>query len=813
MHAFLQLFAMVVLWLATPAGAAGTATPAPPPPPAIDMSGLPEGAVFRPENRDGSPHQVELRLLTDREAARPGDTVRLGLWLDQDEGWHTYWKFNPEVGMPTEITWTVPSGSQTTPYAYPVPQRFEVEGIVSYGYDDQAFFFTEITLPSDLPPGTASLGASATWLTCEVNCIPGEGKVASTLEILPSDNPQAEPGPFAPIFDHFKEQHPLPSSSLSEWLTIESQFEPKTGLKPDAPWTLTFILRPAQGRAIGPHEPLGEDSWPTLIHDNDKDALWVDETTIEPQPDGSLRVVLKGEAYEVPKPAPISIGGLWQVQIDETWFRTELGLEVPWDPSAVGPGEGGEELGSASVALAEGASPFVDDPVCQGMTAGLASVDPQGPSSNDGIMNVILMLLGAFAGGLLLNIMPCVLPVITLKLYGLVEQRTDSTRERVTEGLAYTGGILASFIALAAAVVIAKVSFGQSVGWGVQFQSPIYVAVLAAIVFAFGLSLFGVFEIPALGANQAAQASYKEGPAGYFLTGVFATLLATPCSAPFLGSAMGFAFSQPPVVILIFFAVAGLGLAAPFLLIALIPALYKLLPQPGPWMETFKQLMGFTLIATTLWLVSVLSAQVSLDATLGFVFFLGVVGLSSWVYGHFGGIAASWSRQMLALAAALAVLVGGGYLFVDLTPQARALSDAEGDGKIPWQLMTEERMASILARYRDGQSDALYEGRPLFLDFTAEWCLTCKVNEKTVIETDTVAQIFRETNAVPLKGDWTNYDPNITSWLGCYQRAGVPFYVVLPADPNAPAIPLGEALTPGIIREAMERAGQPHQPS
>jgi thiol:disulfide interchange protein len=795
-----QVFVLLLAWIGAPAVAAGTASPPPPPPPTVAFD-LPTTAVHRPTNRDGSPHQVELRLLTDRDAARPGDTVRLGLWLAQDPGWHTYWKFNPDVGMPTEIVWGLPSGAEAPPYAYPIPQRFELEGIVSYGYDDQAFLFTTVQVPIGAAPGPTELTARATWLTCEVNCIPGEGEVKTSITVLPTDAAAPQANRYAALFDHFAAQHPLPVQAAAALVTITGALEPADGLRPNSPFKVTFTIRPAPGRALGAHAPTGDDTWPTLVHLNNKDALFVESTTLAVNDDGSWTVEIAGEAYEVPEPHPIEIGGLWQLHVGDTWVRTEATVLAPWAEGVVG----------AAVAtdgpplLAEGASPFVDDAVCQSMTAGLGST-PATSDGEGGVVHVALMLLAAFAGGLLLNIMPCVLPVITLKLYGLVEQRTDSTGQRITEGVAYTAGILASFVALAIAVVIAQVGFGQSVGWGFQFQSPTYVAALAAIVFAFGLSLFGVFEIPAFGANQAAQASYKEGPAGYFLTGIFATLLATPCSAPFLGSAMGFAFSQPPAVIVLFFAVAGLGLAAPFLLIAVIPALYRLLPQPGPWMETFKQIMGFTLVATTLWLVSVLSAQVSMGATLSFLFFLGMVGLASWVFGHFGGLAASWGRQLGAFAGALVVLGLGGWAFLDLTPEARELSDVEGDGKIKWQLLTEPRMASVLARYREGQHDALYAGKPLFLDFTAEWCLTCKVNEKTIIETQAVADLFREHGAVPLKGDWTNYDANITSWLGCYRRAGVPFYVVLPGDPTLPAIPLGEALTVGTIRAALEQA-------
>ena len=898
------------------------------------MTGHPTSAVFRPTNNDETPHQVEMRLLTDKPSARPGETVRLGVQLVQDKGWHTYWKVNYEVGQPTNIEWKLPAGATHSDYEYPIPQRFELEEIVSYGYDDQVVFFTEVSIPDDATPGPTTLGAAAEWLTCEAQCIPGKGTVELPFEIV---DEQVEPAvnKAAALFDHYAEQHPDAFAVDDAPFTIEHTLEPAK-LKPNEEFTATFLVKPKEGHTLGDHKPIGADHWPTLLPISDVDATYVEfgGITIDKQDDGSLKIVMKGMAFEVEEPRDLPIGGLFRLEVDGKIVQQEHTVQMPWDEAAlaaIAAAAQEENPDAAAVALPTG-EPGVDEAACATMIGGADAVT----EADTGWATVVLMLLGAFAGGLILNIMPCVLPVLTLKVYGLIEQKEEGSKDRITQGVAYTAGILASFLVLAIAVVIVKVVLGQNVGWGFQFQYPGYVATLAAIVFAFGLSLFGVFEIPVVGANSAASAGQKEGPVGYFMTGVFATLLATPCSAPFLGSAMGFAFSQSALVIVAFFLLVGLGLAAPFLLIAFVPAMYKILPPPGAWMDTFKQLMGFTLVATTMWLLYVLSAQVSLAGTLGFVAFLAVLGLGCWIYGHFGGVAASMGRQLAAFAAAAAIVTLAGFLLLDFggtaevgalfelpplalsavilvvftaamvlfgivpvpgipkaghepspagtgvhiggfvllgvasgllytfaaltspnaalglvgfsgalaaglwfvghfanssvawrmagwanaivvvaagawyfevwNPGSAAVDSGGEEGGIEWQDFNDDRMASVLGRYRESETDVYYAGKPLFIDFTAEWCLTCKVNEKTVIETAIVEQAMHEHDVVPLKGDWTNHNENITSWLSCYGRAGVPYYVVLPADPSQPAIPLGEAVTTSSIIEAIEKA-------
>lgn len=766
---------MVAVWAVVVglAFAGGQSSPKPPPPPAVDFSVLPPSASVRPTNGDGKPHQVHARLLVDQATVTPGQPFRVGVHLTQDPGWHTYWRSPGDIGLPTEITWQLPDGTVVEPYAFPVPQRFEQEGIVSFGYDDQVLFFSTVTLPATVPAGEVVVAADARWLVCETSCIPGEVKLSLPVTV----GAAAAPGPLAPIFDHYAKQHPVEAVSVAD-LAVETALN-ASAFQPESKFQAAFLLTSPTGAAFGP--PPAKGTWPVFTPIVGFDWM-ITETKISAV-DGGLLVVLSGETF-APDPLPTAdrIGGLFQVELGGKLVQTEITTPVPWV--------------AAGAAVTPSSSPL------WALASGQAAAAPVVAAPAEEAQSLPLMLAMALFGGLLLNIMPCVLPVLTLKLYGLVEQADLGAAGRQRAGVAYTAGILASFLALAGAVIALQSTLG-AVGWGFQFQWPPYVAALATIVFAFGLSLFGVFEIPAFGEDAAAEASSKDGMAGYFMTGVFATLVATPCSAPFLGTALGFAFSQTAPVILLFFGVIGFGLALPFLVIAFVPALFRLMPQPGEWMITFKQLMGFTLVATTVWLVDVLAAQIGSDRATGFLAFLVAVGLGAWVFGHWGGLAASRGRQLAAGGVGVAIAVGAGVGFLDL----RLLEEAECattdtevdvaslsfDEHIPWVPFSDAQVASLA-------------GSPVFIDFTADWCLTCKVNERTVLETDTVRAAMAEHGVVPLKADWTRRDPEITAWLQRYGRAGVPFYIVLPSDRSRDAIVLGEVVTPAGVVSALAAA-------
>lgn len=748
--------------------AAGTATAKPAAPPTVNFSTLSESASLRPDNSNGEPHQAHARLLSDKDSVAPGETFRVGLHLAQDTNWHTYWKSPGDIGLPTYIEWSLPDGATNTEYSFPIPQRFEHEGIVSFGYEDEVLFFTEVTLPLDQAAGVLTIGAKADWLVCEISCIKGE--VELTTEIRVGEDSVSL---FASTFDHYALQHPVPLTDTP--VTVSSLFD-VSGIKVDAPFKAAFKIAAKEGHTL--QIPTSDALWPTYTAIAG-DEWMINNTRVAPDSDGNLVVVVEAEAF-APDPLPENdqIGGLFQVQVDGQWYRFETVTRMPW----VGPETVVQTDLNSNAFFLQAPADVAPNPAQQGSSS------------------LLYMMLMALVGGLLLNIMPCVLPVLTMKLYGLVEQSEISAKDKKAAGLAYTAGILASFVALAIAVVIAQKTIG-GVGWGFQFQYPPYVATLATIVFAFGLSLFGVFEIPAFGEQAASDASAKEGPMGYFVTGVFATLVATPCSAPFLGTALGFAFAQPPMVIVAFFAVIGFGLALPFLLVSFVPTLFKLLPQPGQWMVTFKQLMGFTLMATTVWLVDVLGAQIGATNATAFLGFLTFVALGCWVFGNWGGLAETGKRQLTAFAAALLIIAFGASRFLildfpeeeDCGVQAVQNTGLDFSHEVPWQPFSNEAVASL-------------SGKPIFIDFTADWCLSCKVNEKTILETDKVRKAMATYGTIPLKADWTRRDEEIGAWLTKYGRAGVPFYLVIPADPNAPAISLGEVITPTSVINALKQA-------
>jgi thiol:disulfide interchange protein len=742
--------------------AQGAGVSLPPPgwvaPPDVPFADVPQSASKRPENQPGKPHQVHARLLFDQDQVGPGQTLRVGLHLEQDKNWHTYWKSPGDIGLPTSIQWSTPPGVVSTPYEYPVPHKFELQGIVSYGYEDEVVLFTEMTFPADMATGPVTIGLEASWLVCEVSCIPGGVSLERTIEVV-ADWP-GTPSAAAAVFDHAASFHP---QALPDDLSITGTVSPPA-VKPEAPFTVTLDVKHGEGverDATGwPFfVPIAGDQWMIL------------DTQFAPI-DGGTRITLAGETF-APESIPTddAVGGLFQLKVGEQHIRSEFSVPLIWEGAA---------------------APAVDSTT--------TAADSEGPRPEPESKGFLPMLLMAFLGGMLLNIMPCVLPVLSLKIYSLVESSESDASHRQQAGLGYTIGVIGSFLALGAAVVVLKSVMGIQVGWGFQFQAPEYVIGLGTIVFVFGLSLLGVFEVPAFGATSMASAQNKEGMVGHILTGAFATFLATPCSAPFLGTGMGFAFTLPSWGILLFFGVAGLGLAAPFLAIAYVPALAGLLPKPGAWMDTFKQVLGFTLVATTVWLLDVVASQTGQAGAVGFVAFLFAVSLACWILGQWAGPIATNRSKVVALIVALGVTALGGKTFLvtefatpEVVDSGTVKADLDFSEAVPWQSFSEERVAAL-------------KGHPVFIDFTADWCLSCKANEKTVLESETVRMAMKEHGIVPLKADWTRRDPVITEWLQRFGKAGVPFYLMLPADGSKAPIPLPEVITPGIVIDGFKAA-------
>ncbi|MDN5354601.1 MAG: hypothetical protein PWQ09_1357 [Candidatus Cloacimonadota bacterium] len=420
----------------------------------------------------------------------------------------------------------------------------------------------------------------------------------------------------------------------------------------------------------------------------------------------------------------------------------------------------------------------------------LPAAEPKPATSFPKTLQYLLM---AFLGGIILNVMPCVLPVLSIKAMSLVKQSQQDRKHIFQGSMAYTLGILFSFIVLAAIIIILKTT-GESVGWGFQFQSPGFVMALLIVIFVFALSLFDVFIIRAPGMQVATKASSKGGLTGSFLSGIFAVLLATPCTAPLLGAALGFAFSQPPLMILAIFLLIGLGLAFPFIIIGIWPKAIRIIPKPGEWMNIFKEVMGFLLLATAFYLIRSLYFLVGGKELLSVLVYLLILAFAAWIYGRFAKPEFSKTKQWIATILAIVIAVGGGFLTLDFSEENITASLEEESHLRPgWEKFSPE----LLQKYREA-------GQPVFIDFGAEWCLTCKTNETTVLFTEDIETAFQEKGIKLLKGDNTKKNPVIGEWLSRFNRAGVPLYIFYLPGQEEPIV-LPELITKDMIYNILEK--------
>jgi len=407
--------------------------------------------------------------------------------------------------------------------------------------------------------------------------------------------------------------------------------------------------------------------------------------------------------------------------------------------------------------------------------------------------SIWLAILFSFLGGIILNLMPCVLPVLSIKIMGFVKQAHDAKIAPWKHGLSFTIGVLMSFLALAGLLLILKAG-GASLGWGFQLQSPTFIIIVSVFMFLFGLSMLGVFEIGTSMTTVGGKTQDVSGLMGSFVSGITATIVATPCTAPFMGSALGFALTQPVWISLTVFFFLGLGMAAPFFLLSSIPSLLKYVPKPGRWMESLEQFMGFLLVGTVLWLLWVLAIQAGSNAVIVVLAALFFSAIGAWIYGRWGNLMMPRKTRIIAWALAFVFIAGSNaYVLANIdsyaVSQENQLHSGEG---IEWQKFSEEKVTELQA-----------QGIPVFIDFTAAWCLSCQVNEQVAFSDQKVQDKFIELGIVPLKADWTKRDATIAKALAKFNRNSVPLYVLYGRTAGETPQLLPEIITPGIVLDAL----------
>lgn len=701
---------------------------------------------------------VTAELVAERDAVQPGQSLQIGLRLQHVPGWHTYWRNPGDSGLPTRIDWQLPAGASVGDIEWPAPKRLPLGPLVNYGYEDELLLPLRFTAPADAVPGQSlQLRAEAHWLVCKEVCIPENATLQLTLPVVDA---ATTPGP--------------------------------------TPWTTPFALA-AAGRA----QPL--QGWQVSLQHSGRELLLSLEGPAARAPGAPQPAIeVFPFAEQLIEPAahdlyltPHGYALRLKLMADAAAPAELRGVLVAQDGSGAvwGGGSAMAEFSAprqevARIALPEGATRLsvATDPAAAG-AAGSLNGTMTGTITGP-ISGLWMALLLAFVGGMVLNLMPCVFPVLSIKLLGLARQAPSRGALR-THALAYGGGVLLSFLALAGALIALQAA-GSAIGWGFQLQEPGMVALLALLFFAIGLNLMGVYEFANLLPQRAATWRAQRPAGDAFASGVLAVVAASPCTAPFMGAALGFALTQSAAVSLAVFAALGLGMALPYMALAVAPGWRRRLPPPGPWMERLKQGLAFPMFATAVWLLWVLGQQAGVGAMARLLMLLVGVTALLWL-AHLGSLRGALAKGLGALALAA--------MLVWAWPQAEPLAApvARGDGRaVPalrapeagWLPYDEALLARLTA-----------EGRPVFIDFTAAWCVSCQVNKRLVLNTDEAQQAFARADVALMRADWTRRDAVITQALARLGRNGVPVYVL--QRPGREPLLLPEILSQGIVRDAL----------
>jgi thiol:disulfide interchange protein len=710
---------------------------------------------------------TKARLVLGADTAKAGETVMAGVVFKMNPGWHIYWRNSGESGIPTRIDWVLPAGVTAGEIQWPTPEKYGAEGVTTYVYHKEVVLLVPLKLAADVPAGPLALKAKVSWLECETQCVPGRTELNGTLTVGGETKASGE----ASLLETWRLKIPGTADAAS----VRAWWE-KPGEGENRPLIVEWAAK-----SDGKEPDFFGYKVPNLAVKPSVEVLSADA--------GKVRVRKLVNKSEGEWPAKLT--GLLVSKTGSEWTGAEATLAISDAPVT------GTSTPQASTAVPAGGTTATPSTV--------ATAIPAVPLNAGKVAGSLLGMLGlAFLGGLILNIMPCVLPVIALKIFGFVQQSKEAPGQVRKLGFIYGLGVLASFLVLAS-LVIGVQKAGRAASWGMQFQNPQFLVVMTTLVTLVALNLFGLFEVVLGGRTMSAagELASKEGNAGAFFNGVLATALATPCTAPFLAAALGFAFAQSPGIIILVFATIGLGLAAPYVLLSWQPAWLKFLPKPGAWMEKFKIAMGFPMLATAVWMFSLAAGHFGKSGALWLGIYLVVLALAAWIFGEF--FQRGSKRRGLALAVSFVLLaVGYGYaLERELhwrSPARVVAGDAgeiikEGPDGIEWRRWSPEAVAK-----------AREAGQPVLVDFTADWCLTCQVNKKTSIEIPSVRAKLKAIKAVALLGDHTQEDARITEELKRHERAGVPLVLVFPRDPKAPVIVLPEVLTPNIMLEALDKA-------
>ncbi|SEK86353.1 thiol:disulfide interchange protein DsbD [Roseateles sp. YR242] len=675
-----------------------------------------------------STDEVSVRLLTASRTVQPGQTLLLGLEQRISPHWHTYWRNPGDSGQPTSISWDLPAGAQASDIHWPAPQRFDVGPITNYGYENQTLLLTEVKLPASLTPG------QTIQLKADATWL------VCREECIPQQ---------ATLTLHLPVAAQAAASEDNTRLSAA-----KAALPAAAPFPVVAAL---QGKelivqwpaAAGGANPTADK---TLFLPQDWGRIQHAARPQLDQADGQWR--LRMPVGEQPAQAGQTLEGLLLVG-DRSWaVRTQVGGVGTAD------GPGRVEAG-------------VPAPAVDGLSLGAA--------------------LGlALVGGLILNLMPCVFPVLAIKALSFLHGKPAEHRR---QGLAYTAGVLVAFGGLAAVLLVLR-GAGASVGWGFQFHSPLFVLLLAWLMFVLGLSLAGLLELGAGITGLGQGLASRGGLAGSFLTGVLATVVATPCTAPFMGAAMAYALAQPAAQLVLVFMALGIGLALPYLALAFWPALQRCMPRPGRWMEVLKQGLAFPMFGAAIWLVWVVAQQAGPQGVLLALSGMGLIALAIWLR-SVSRPAASVGRWTGSVAAAASVAAALALLPLMPDDASTSTPDAAQASAHGYEPYSPERLAELRA-----------QGKPVFVNLTASWCITCLVNERVALSTAEVKDAFQAKGVIYLKGDWTRQDPRITELLTRHGRSGVPLYLYFPAgggagaDDGAQVLP--QILTPGIVTSALQ---------